>query len=225
MQTFRRERRILKRPKHTAETKKTLRREKFLAKMLVQRRVHKIVTSILKFALGRSKKKRYKDRAGISEGKTLPVTAQPTENPISKSFPRIESAGQMLLFEPETPGPKCGQMSRGITVNMEAGIAKKNIFYIHYNTNSEEEFKQTINYNNPILLKTRFDIQKELIQPSNQQNEVIKPNIEPSLNELLKSCGSAFRFINKKNCDDSHFSFNFHKYGTMIMENAHRRYS
>lgn len=217
VQTYRREKRISKRPKHIAETKKTLRREKLLAKMLTQNRVRKLTNLILKTTLGHSKKKRNKGRMGISEVRTLPVTAQPSENPISKGFPRVESAGQMVLFEPETPGPKCGQVSRGVMINREAGVTKKDIFYVHYNPNSEEEFKESIN--NPIVKKHISESKKNLLSTINEQK------VDTSFRDTLKACGSAFTFINKRSHDDNSFAFNFHFYSTMIMNNAYQRYS
>jgi len=220
VQTYRRENRITKRPKYMAETKKTLRRERLLAKMLVQKRVRKLTTLILKTALNQSKKKKKnKERTGISEVRTLPVTAQTNENPISKGFPRVESAGQIVFFESETLGPKCGQMSRGVMVNREAGITKKKIFYVHYKNNSEEEFKESIN--DPILQKHEPEGKRDLVPSINQQK------VDTSFRNTLQTCGSAFTFINKKSHDvtDNHLTFNFHLYATMIMDSAYQRYS
>eukprot|EP00826_Nyctotherus_ovalis_P063462 TRINITY_DN9309_c0_g1_i3.p1 TRINITY_DN9309_c0_g1~~TRINITY_DN9309_c0_g1_i3.p1 ORF type:complete len:200 (+),score=29.20 TRINITY_DN9309_c0_g1_i3:696-1295(+) len=198
-----------------------LRRERLLARMLVQKRVRKVMTSILRTELKCPCKKvvgkKAKVKSGVFEMKTLAATAGAEENGGVRKFPRVESAGQMVLFESESSGPKCGQVSRGVMTDAGTGAIKKNIFYVHHNLNSEEEFKETINYNSPMLFKCKPKFNKPPDKTKGSASKLLK--------DILIACGSAFTFIGRKEdcAEDNHFFFNFHTYGSMIMTNAHQR--
>lgn len=222
MQTYRRERRIGKRPKHTGETKKVMRREKLLAKMLSQQRVRKLVANILRRALGRGRKKKVPARNssvgkgrtrpchGVSEAKTLPLTAQLSENPTSKGFHRIESAGQMILFEAEAPGPKSGQVSRGVATGAE--VVRKDTFYVYCNVDSEEQPKHSAIHIPPPP--------KRSSPPSNKL-----PGMAASAQEMLEGRGLVVGGGKSKERvnEEKRSFFDFREYGAMIMANAYQR--
>lgn len=189
--------------------------------MLAHKRIAKVMAGILKTEFKHPRKKaegkKGKVRSGVSEMKTLAATTGAEENGGVRKFPRVESAGQMVLFELESPGPKCGQVSRGVMTDVGTGTIRKDIFYVHHNLNSEEEFKEVINYNSPMLFKCKTKSNKP---PGKAKGRDSRP-----LKEILAACGSAFTFVGREEnyADDSHFSFNFHTYGSMIMTNAYQR--
>lgn len=223
LQTFRKEKRVTKQPKHMTATKKIAKHEQLLARMLRQRRVKKVIGIILKSALKQAKKKKLTTKQkpiqhnANSQAKTLPNTVQPIPNPISNGFHRIESADQMILFEAETSGPKCGQMSRGIMT--EVKVAKKDLFYVHYSF-SYDELKTVAHFNKPLnntLIKPLPSIIQQKLLLTNKTHELLKgdsKNRGPVLNTMNHS---------DKTTENNNSSFDFHQYGTMIMANAYQR--
>lgn len=234
VQTYRKEKRISKKPKHTIETKKSMKRENFLSKVLTHDKVAKVMSRIIstEFKTGKKRKllktKNTKFSHVISEAQTLPATGQAPENLVSKSFPRIESAGQMQLFEPEKEGPKTGQITRAVFADIPQ-VLKKDIFYIHCKPNTEEELKELIDYNDPLVLKSKPEpqmlksvIQEELAHPSESIVEL--RNSSTSENNKMKTV-SAFTVVHKgEEVMEPGLYFDFREYGSMIMENVYERY-
>jgi hypothetical protein len=140
VQTYRKENRISKKPKHAVRTKKSLKRELFIARVLTQKNLTRLMTRIIaaESKVSKTRKSIKGSLQGNSEAQTLAATGQTMENIAFKSFPRVESAGQIQLFELEKEGPKPGQVSRAISADIQQHI-KKNIFHVHSDV---QPFKQ-----------------------------------------------------------------------------------
>ena len=195
VQTFRKENRVTKNPKRQTTTKRSIEKERFLLQFLSQLKVKKLMASIVKAEL--EVKKELPDiQKAASEARTLGSFSKP--NPLSnshKSLPRVESAGEMLLFELEEEGPYPGQISRGILVNMDMIVHKRPIFFVLADTNLEEEYKQQLDYSNPVLLRNRQPIKNKELISTQIPEQVAKSMV----------------------------SFNFHEYGKRILANAENK--
>ena len=150
------------------ETKKAIKRERYLIKFLSQFKVAKLlsgITSLEFIPFDKSKSFDMQPLAmpqGLSDISTVPATIQASnaENPTPSRFPRVESAVQMILFPTEEDGPKPGQMSRAIHANIDAetvSFMRKDVFYVYSEENPEEEYKRKIDYNNPVLLRPKAE--------------------------------------------------------------------
>lgn len=205
VQTYRRENRISKKPKHTKATQKSLKREMFLSRVLTQRNVAKLMSRIVATEFKTTKRRKtLKEKVSsqaVSDARTLAGTGQALENPMSKGFPRVESAGQMQLFEAEVEGPRVGQVTRAVLTEIPLHH-KKNIFYIHSESNAEE-FKQLID-------------SKE--QVNEKQEDIKNSNCPPPI--------SAFNLVQRKEegAVDGKLMFDFRSYGEMIIRSAYMRY-
>ena len=124
----------------------------------------------------------------------------------------MESANQMQLFEPEIIGPKSGQITRAVEVNIEK-IIRKNLFFVKLDINNEEEYKKEINYNDPVPLKCR----------SNEVNN-IKEKL-PSLSDVQTPI-SAFTAVQHKypKSEEPKLMLDLSGYGSMIMDSVNKRY-
>jgi len=199
VQTYRKENRISKRPKHAITTKKSLKREQFLSRVLAPTKLAKIMSKI-EFAECKLKKKRKSLKSTkeiISEACTLAATGQAVENPIKKAFHRIESAGQIQLLETEKEGPKPGQVTRAVFADIPLNL-KRDIFYVHSECKSEEELKKLISY-----------------EDKKRKGEVMKTR------EIQKKAVEMDDKIEKK---EPGLFFDFSKYRTMILSSAYARY-
>jgi hypothetical protein len=206
LQTFRRERRISKKPKHIVETKKAMKRENYLAKVLTHARMNRVVSNILSNELKLAKKRKSsKASRNLSEVQTAMNTEQAIENQTNKGFPRIGSAGQMELFGMEKEGPKEGQVTRAVTADIPL-LPKKELFYIYSKDMDEEEFRRKIDYDDPVALKVKVEEQPN--------NEVI--NL-PSV--------SAFTHFQKHDKEEVKVKIDFSVYRKAILETACKRYN
>ncbi len=169
VQTFRKEKRITKKPKRMIETKKAIKRERYLSKLLSESKVAKLLSQVLSSELLILQKAKALEEpapltppVGLSEASTFMATVQPSDvaSPAPKGLPRVVSAGQMVLFPLEEDGPKPGQVSRAVSACMDAGVSglpKKDIFYVYCEDNPEEEYKGKIDYDNPVLLRAKLE--------------------------------------------------------------------
>lgn len=221
LQTFKKKNRITKQPKHMAGTKKVAKHEQLLVKMLRQKRVKKLMGTILKAALKQPGNKKLTTNQKLSQrnvnsqSKTLPNMVQPMPNSTSNGFHRIESAGQMILFEAETPGPKCGQMSRGVMT--EVKVVKKDLFYVYYSF-SYDDFKTRVHNNKPsTLIKQLSPIIQKNLPSTNKTHELFRGD--------LRNHESVLDTMNHRNItpENNNSSFDFHQYGPMIIANAYQR--
>lgn len=227
MQTFRREKRISKKPKHAVETKKSLKRENFLSQILTHTRLTKVIQRILatEFKSGKrrrsSKGKLSRSPQAISDAQTLAATGQAMENLGFKGFPRIESAGQMQLFEVEKEGPKPGQVTRAVSADIPQ-VQRKDIFYVHYETKTEEELKHTIDYNDLLVLKSKAEGQAK----SCVSKEQCPPLEDTKQNKSSNKTSSAFTVVLPKSEEvtEPKLEFDFREYGKMIMRSICDRY-
>lgn len=177
------------------ETKKSIKRENFLVRVLTQARVGKIMSRILSTELTVTRKRKSLKRKSakiISEAQTLADTRQALENKLPKGFPRIESAGQMDLFEAEKEGPKPNQVTRAVSANFPL-IHKKTIFHVHC---KEEEFKEKTN-----------------TSPKTKQTINTQANNFPTI--------SAFTPVPRK---ELRVKIDFSIYSKMILESAYERF-
>jgi len=110
---------------------------------------------------------------GNSEAQTLAGTGQAVENTVFKAFPRVESAGQMQLFEVEKKGPKPGQVSRAISINIQQ-YPKKNIFYVHSDIQPFKKWEQEKEKDAEVEGEEKLVIGKRLVlvEKQNTMNEV-----------------------------------------------------
>lgn len=190
VQTFRKEKRVAKRPKRFIITKKSIEKEKSLVQFLNQFKVKNLMSNIIKTELA------------LKKGQDMPISETPTLGSISKintlqsslhkALSRVESAGDMMLFGLDEDGPCAGQMSRGVTANMDQVVQKRPIFFVVIETDVEEEYKQRLDYSNPILLRNKQQIVN--------QEQIVKELQEKPQPSLM--------------------SFNFREYGKKILANS-----
>ena len=173
VQTFRKERRILKKPRFAIKTVKAIKHQKLIIKALTKPKIKRIIRSIIKSEILFKTKEKNIGKINLPEGATM-NTAQTIENPISKRFHRIESAGQMILFESEISGPKCGQITRSVST-IDLPKALRSIFYIK--NDPDEEYERLISEND----KAKTIIKKE--------------EKSKSLTEFLKGFQSSFTVL------------------------------
>lgn len=212
VQTFRKEKRISKKPKHTKMTKKSIKREEFLSRVLTQSKLAKIITRITstEFKKRRSLKGKFsRPSQPISEARTLAATGQVSENFSLNGFPRIESAGQMQIFEAEKEGPKPGQVTRAVSVDMPQNL-KKDIFFVHSEGKPGDEFKQLIDYD-------KFQ------ESDKEEMKIMETKKEtPKIKEFpLTSITTQQR---NECTEEPRLYFDFTGYKTMIMLSANKRY-
>lgn len=162
VQTFRREKRIAKMPKKQHGTKKALKKERMLRRVLTNRSLSKILTHILNDEISSSKKKQQDQDTNIQrkDTSTFPtgyVEIPQIQSKENKEFPRILSANQIMTFAVEEEGPKKNQISRCIDTpqDLPIPIFKKDIFYIFAENNAEEEYRANLDYSNLLVLKTK----------------------------------------------------------------------
>lgn len=162
MQTFRREKRIAKKPKRFVETRKAIQKEKFLRKTLVKHRVAGIISRILEDEeLFHSADEKCEDKKPV-EPAEVSVTRPTNDVDINlprpnKGIQRVCSAPQMVLIETEEEGPKEGQTSRAVGVREEMLLPanKKEIFYVYPENSLDEEYKSKVNYDDPVELRSK----------------------------------------------------------------------
>lgn len=194
VQTYRKENRISKKPKHTIATQKSLKREMFLSRVLTQRNLAKLMSRIIstefKIVKRRKTSKEKVSLQAISDARTLAGTGQAIENPTLRGIPRVESAGQIQLFENEVEGPKVGQVTRAVFTETPLHH-KKNIFSVH----SESKIQE-------LIIDSKGQV-------SEKQNNIRNNNFPPSVQE---------RAVDKR------LVFDFKTYGEMIMRSAYMKY-
>ncbi len=159
VQTFRKERRIAKKPKRALETKKAVKRERYLTKLLSHSKVVKMVALIVgEESVTSSDKKSPEPTAPIVDSSTLiSVPVRPEAETQHKAFPRITSANQMVLFPAEEDGPKPGQVSCAVATDpLSFPFSRKDVFYVYSESNPEEEYKGKVDYANPVLLRAKL---------------------------------------------------------------------
>lgn len=211
-------------------TQKSLKRERFFEKMLSKSKVQRVIARVIKAESKCSKRKstikETKSQSNPfpnSEVKTLAATSQAVEN--VKRLPRIESAGQMILFDDKTSGPKIGQVTRGISANIEYKPPKRKLFHINTNLITEELYKEKINYNDSIKLKNKSEFKDSPIIP--QINEIksnILPKLEVRIGKLPKLLVCNLLPVpvshRKSMLEKSEMFFDFTQYNAMIMASA-----
>lgn len=212
VQTYRKENRISKKPKHSIITKKSLKREQFLSRVLTQTKLAKIMSRIVAAELNLKKRKlcRTKSLQGISEARTLAATGQAQDIPVGKSFPRVESAGQMQLLEAEKEGPKPGQVTRAISANMPLSL-KKDVFYVHVPCSAKE------------VLPAPDPQDLEMIEEKEEAN-LEKPVIENEGREREDENGE-MRDLSGLEEREAGVWFDFRTYGEKIVKSAWERYT
>lgn len=187
VQTFRKERRVAKKLKRIMTTKKATAKENLLVRYLTRYRVKNLLTAIIDSELGLKKKEECLQK-NILEISTVGVSLQTNNARLTpmKILSRIESAGDMLLFRLEEEGPYDGQISRGVSANMNFAAQKRPIFFILTETNIEEECKDKIDYNNLVLLKNKHmsEIGEPLVMETEKVQE--KDNIIFDFHEYKK---------------------------------------
>ncbi len=165
VQTFRRERRIAKKPKRFVETRKAIQKEKFLERTLVKHHVAALVAQALQdelFLAGVDEKKLAEESKEVSAAANTKETGDVEEGSATlgphKGIPRVYSAPQMVLVQAEEEGPKEGQVSRavGVREDMLLPASRKEVFYVYPESSLDEEYKNKINYDDPVELRTKL---------------------------------------------------------------------
>eukprot|EP00826_Nyctotherus_ovalis_P048765 TRINITY_DN577_c0_g1_i1.p2 TRINITY_DN577_c0_g1~~TRINITY_DN577_c0_g1_i1.p2 ORF type:complete len:228 (+),score=44.91 TRINITY_DN577_c0_g1_i1:151-834(+) len=148
VQTFRREKRVAKKPKRLAATKKSIEKERFLTHFLNKFKVKALLSGIIRTELEAQKTSKHTHKL-LAETSTAIASSQGYVPSIRKTLPRVESAGEMLLVGLEEEGPCAGQTSRGVSANMEL-THKRPVFFVIADNNIEEEYKKKLDYSNPV---------------------------------------------------------------------------
>jgi hypothetical protein len=210
VQTFRREKRIAKKPKRQVETKQAKKRERALCRKLSANKVNTIVEMILEneAGIGLTTKKCNEPKEEIKDASTLP-TNQPKEpeNPL-KHQNNFGSSPDFTIFQEKEDGPKEDQISRGVGTHNDLILLqpKKPIFYTYSNKNMEDEYKEKIDYSNLVIFRSKeaeFNEEIELLPSSNVFPEVgeKKPRSMTSITEDEKPFFN-FKFL----AEDIYFS-------------------
>jgi len=181
VQTFRREKRIAKKPKKAFITKRGLKRERRLARKVTKITVPQMLTKII-LAATFNPKVFQKPSLKVSEQSTAAVKEN---NESEKVFPRAVSVSQMVYFPPQENGPKTNQVSKGVLVEAQ-DFPKKNIFLVFHNK-VEEEFKERVDYDD--LIRTKSKLTEEIIQFTKLPALQLSPT-----RPLVKNVRASFEF-------------------------------
>ncbi len=204
VQTFRREKRVAKKPKRGLQTKKAIKRERFMARVLTRYKVGKILAKIMESETRGEAKKPSKEKSRAHpEASTAVATQQPTELPsgMHKVFPRVTSALQMVLMPLEEEGPKEGQVSRGIlTDSFELPPTKRDIFFVRSETNPEELYRDKVDYSNLVAFRAK-----------------VRPGAESKLPGLQPIAGGVGEQRHLLHPREEHPVFEFATYGPRIL--------
>lgn len=145
MQTYKREKRILKKPKHLLETKKGLRHETIIKKKLNGRNLASILTAIIQTEIENTDSKEVNSKIKMNLRK------------------RIQYSN---LFECISDTPKIGQTSCGTLANIEFKTPKRDLFYIKSNSDQGYILKAKENNQSDIPKANTpsfFDISKDTV--------------------------------------------------------------
>lgn len=140
------------------ETKKAIRRENYLHQFLSPYKIKVLIDTINKTAIQNKIEDKITSIKNISESSTIGPLNKPEAQSLHQTLPRIDSAAEILLFGTEEEGPYEGQMSRGVSTNLDFIVNRKPIFYVLEETNLESEYLKKIDYSNPILLRNKQEI-------------------------------------------------------------------
>eukprot|EP00826_Nyctotherus_ovalis_P045088 TRINITY_DN493_c0_g2_i3.p1 TRINITY_DN493_c0_g2~~TRINITY_DN493_c0_g2_i3.p1 ORF type:complete len:160 (-),score=15.80 TRINITY_DN493_c0_g2_i3:181-660(-) len=157
------------------------------------------------------------------------------ENARVRGFPRVESAGQIVLFPNRAPGPKAGQVTCGVSVNVKRKLPKRKLFYVNSSLAIEERYKEKIDYNNLVSLKQKceeqFRVESLLVPRTNEIKENAHKatktpisNFEVDSIKLLEL--PPYNFVSPRResvPEDSETVFDFTQYSTMIMASIRER--
>lgn len=99
-----------------------------------------MVSAIISTEFKPNRKRKQRSARPISDAPTQANTRQVADNRTCKGLLRVESAVQISLFDANTEGPKAGQRTRAVMVNMPLA-GKKDLFYVYCRDCGEEELK------------------------------------------------------------------------------------
>ena len=145
MQTYRKEKRILKKPKHLLETKKGLRHEIIIKKKLNEKNLPSILTTIIQTEIENSDSTEVNSKIKMNLRK------------------RIQYSN---LFECISDTPKIGQISCGTLANIEFKTPKRDLFYIESNPDQQYILNSKKKHQSDILKANTpsfFDISKNTV--------------------------------------------------------------
>lgn len=149
VQTFRRERRIAKKSKKAFITKRGLRRERRLVRKVTKATVPRMLAKIISTATSLPENFQ-KPSLKTNEQSTAAIKEN---NGSEKAFSRVVSVSQIVFFPSQESGPKVGQVSRGVLVELQ-DLPKKNIFLV-FHSKVEEGFKEVVDYNDLVPSKIK----------------------------------------------------------------------
>jgi len=226
VQTFRREKRIAKKPKRFLETRKAIKKERYIQKALSSTRLDTILSKILEdemeFVCDKEKCLENDEKHG-NEGISAFGQTKATQdlidiNPplsMNKGISRVFSAPQFWIPKEEEEGPLEGQMSRAVGVQEDWLLPndRKEIFYVYPEKDLDEEYKECVDYNNPVLLRSK---------PKPEENEEIQQRL-PSISTILSACTSISRSVSHSQFEPG-LTFDFSEYKQAITQNSFKRH-
>lgn len=180
VQTFRREKRVAKKPKHCIETKKGIKHENLLKKALPKCQVQECVSRILQSELicGADKKIEKAEASNFDDVPKETSTVQSSgdsNNPPKEQngFHRVVSASQMKIMVSVAAGP-----DDPIELDEQSKTSKP-IFLLYSDYNVEDNYKDKVDYNDRVQLRVKAYSKQENKLPSLQ---FCHANIQPKLN-------------------------------------------
>ena len=181
-------------------SKRTLRHEKRLIRLLNTSRTPKLIKKII--AAETRKRKQVKAKK-LERPHEIPTASNLQKDQFTgNELPRVASANQMVVFPVEEKGPGINQITRSILTETSAFPQKKNIFKIVIKENLEEKYKSIVDYNNLLILKSK---------------ETLKPQIHklPPINNVTREA-----LVNEVGV-----TFSFSEYKSEILKSYNTRYS
>jgi hypothetical protein len=99
-----------------------------------------------------SNKNSVEENKDLKDVSTAIPTSQPQTNNENSRFHRVVSAGDMILFQAQEEGPLKGHVSRGVQTKDNLSKA---IFFVFPESNPEDEYRNKVDYANPVLLRVK----------------------------------------------------------------------
>lgn len=191
LQIFRREHRIAKKEKPDVISKRTLRHERRLTRLLEASRISKLIKRIIIAETRKKRSKKVKKAKVLHEIPTS--TALPKDQgglSTKNELPRVRSANQMMLFPVEENGPGANKVTRAVSTEITNFTQRKSIFKIVIKENLEEKYKQLINYNNLLITKEKVILHKPSVHKL--------PPIDIEERSLASEVDAKFSFVEYK---------------------------
>lgn len=144
-----------------------------------------------------------KELKDVSTAVTIPQPqTQPQEG--CYTFHRVISANDMILFQEQEDGPLKGQVTRAVQTKENVSKA---IFFVYPEANPEDEYRNKVDYANPVLLRVKT---LSRLPSLNSSLSKFPPQVNIQVNKQSSGCNDIAKF-NFNLCKEDIFSSPFER--------------